>query len=279
MDCTTGCRRAALWCVLGFSGLFVLAVGCTPTVWIEGQDRFSVDGADVANLSIKSHNGRIVVHGDSDPAQEVVVEVFKRAGGTTLADAEACMNAIQIIEENRGDTQVLGWRYDGIKKPGWNANVAFEVSAPSHLDLEAETHNGRLTVRNMEGECRLETHNGTVDVEALSRRVMAETHNGGVRVVAPANEVQAVSHNGRMSLRLDPVGDLSGTVLTHNGSIDLTLGENTRATIDCSTHNGRIRCNRSLDHATVTRSHVRGSIGESDAILSVETHNGSIRVD
>lgn len=262
-------------------GVTIACAGCTqcgPVVWIESKETLRLPAEGLDTLSAVTHNGGITVTGAEDPSGEIVVQVNKRAGGLTLADAQACMDALRITTDKQGATQKLDWRYEGLERSSWSADVAFDVTLPTRLAVAALSHNGRIKATGVAGDCTLETHNGHIDLEAMSKRISAKTHNGRVQVKAAPADVQLTSHNGSITARLDSAGDLAGAILTHNGSISLALADQTATNLSCRTYNGSLTCKRTLSDVTVDRSSLTGRLGQTEAKLDVETHNGSIEV-
>ncbi|MCP4249695.1 MAG: DUF4097 domain-containing protein [bacterium] len=256
------------------------AVGCAPRVWVESQQRIELSAADIDTLAAVTHNGRVtVVATDNADSDLIVVEAAKRAGARTEEEAQACMDALTITTDVADRTQKLGWKLDRPKPPSWQVQVAFEVTVPPRLAVDAKSHNGRIEVRGVKGDCRVETHNGAISVQSTGRIVEAETHNGKINVRAAASQVALLTHNGSIDARLQADGDLGGSVTTHNGQIHLRLGDRTATRLACSTYNGRIHCRRELDDATINRRHLRGRVGDADAELTAQTHNGSITIE
>ncbi len=275
----TRIRMNRSWVVLvSLSVMGIGMAGCRPKVWVESQEQIIVPLASIEKLSVLTHNGHIVVK--ADPASnEIKIEVSKRAGGETLEDAEACMDALQILSEMEGNTHSLKWKYEPKKKGDWAVAVSFDITAPPSLATLLETHNGRIEVLSMAGDADLTTHNGAISAETSANRLSAKTHNGKITASANPSEVRLESHNGGIIASLDAPGEIAGRITTHNGRIEVTLGEASATNLNCSTHNGSVRCARKLDELEARRSHLRGRLGNAEAVLEIESHNGSIRVE
>ena len=259
-------------------GLLSGCVGLSPVVWIESQENLELPAADVETLAVLTHNGRVKVGPAKGDADQIAVEVTKRAGGLTLGDAQACMDALVITTDKQGLTQKLGWKYDGIRRANWGAQVSFEITMPPDLALQAASHNGRIEVTDLRGDCKLETHNGRIQAHTTSERFSAETHNGRINISAAPIQIRLVSHNGEITADLASPGDLSGIITTHNGGINVRLGDQAKTNLTCCTHNGRVRYHGTMSELTASRTRLTGRIGESDATLEIVTHNGSIDV-
>ena len=260
------------------AGLLPGCVGFSPLVWVESQEHLELSATELDALAVVTHNGRVEVGPAKGASDQITVEVTKRAGGLTLGDAQACMDALVITTDKEGSTQKLGWEYEGIRHASWGAQVSFEITMPPELTLKAKSHNGRIEASGLNGDCDLETHNGRIEARTTSKRFYAETHNGRINVTAAPVEIHLLSHNGGITAELDCPGDLSGVITTHNGGISVQLGERAKTNLTCRTHNGRVRYHGTMSELTASRTRLSGRIGESDATLEIVTHNGSIDV-
>lgn len=83
---------------------------------------------------------------------------------------------------------------------------------------------------------------------------------------------------GSIRRQRGPPGLPSPGLVTHNGAVSVQLGDQTATNLECSTHNGHITCQRELSTVTKSRRHLVGRLGNSQAKLVIETHNGSIKV-
>ncbi len=265
-------------------------------VWTEPvTEQRSFDATATETLKIKTHNGSVRFTGQ--PSGEATVTITKKAGGSSMEDAENALAAIEVFIEPAGDSsQRIGWRWDGIRRMTWGAMVSFDISAPARLRIDAETHNGSVRIGGAEsdisavthngsldvgtsgGEVFAKTHNGPVEVDAAGAKLHAETHNGRVVATYAGDEVTLISHNGRIVAKLDGCASLDGRILTHNGVVEVTVGEQTSANLNCSTHNGRIHCDVPIQGGKKTRRHLSGTIGSGGGDLDITTHNGAVRI-
>jgi hypothetical protein len=230
-----------------------------PAVWIEATESFSVDAGSLQGLSCKTHNGRIESTG-AGGLEEVKVTVRKKAGGDDDEEASEAMDSIRIINETENGQLRLGWEWLEPRDSDWRAQVSFEIEQPARLATSAESHNGRIIIDGIEESCRAETHNGRIQVSAASHMVMLETHNGGI--VA----------------ELSAAGGVEGRIVTHNGAVRVDLHEDASTELRCSTHNGSISSNLPLSDRFQGRNFLSGNLGEGGGRLTIETHNGSIKV-
>ncbi len=274
-------RIAQSWDILTAAMLVSLGAGsgCSfisaPKVTVEEQVTLSIPAGGAEEISVRTHNGRVTIVG-ADGSAEIVAHVHKQARARTLERAEECMAAIELTTEGSGTTQVLGWKWNTTRARDCGATVAFDVEVPEHFAATAKTHNGRVEVTGIEGDCKLKTHNGRIRVASSSRSVDAETHNGNISIVCGPEEVRAVTHNGSVVAELNGTGNVAGAITTHNGSVILGMKNEASAKFNCSTHNGHISSKIELTDVSESRRKLTGRKGDASGELRVKTYNGSI---
>lgn len=245
------------------SALLLAALGATlagcqmPAFEAKREVHQSESASGLTSVVCETHNGEIVVRGKSGLAT-VEVHAELRARGDTQQEAEQNCALLRVEVQRNGDRLVVRGIPPGDFDWRFSPSFAFVIEGPPALCAELTTHNGSVHVEETTGSLRATTHNGAVEA----------------RVAAP--DVAIETHNGRILLRAVGEGALAGTLLTHNGSIDLELGRRS-ASVDASTHNGSIRTNG----GRVVRSsddRVRFEAGQGGGALGVTTHNGSINL-
>jgi DUF4097 and DUF4098 domain-containing protein YvlB len=266
------------------TGCIIIANGncgwdCSPSVWKEETEEVSIDPNGLTSMEVRTHNGAIDFTGLPVGAGAASVTVHKKAGGSTHADAEAAMNALDVYVEGSADgTQRIGWRWKGIKKSSWQADVSFAINAPGKLHLDAETHNGRVSASGVVGDVRILTHNGRVKVESRDGEMNAETHNGAIDAIYGGSRLTLVTHNGTIEADLSRCGSVQGEISTHNGAVELAVGANTSANLVAQTDNGHVTFDAPMTVSSVARTSLEGKLGLGGERLGVVTHNGSIRI-
>jgi len=266
------------------SGCVIVAVddGCRswggPLVWTEATEERPIDTAGLTALEVVTHNGEIDFQ--SQPAGDAAsVTITKKAGGTTRADAEEALAAIDVFVEPTGNGKTrIGWRWKMPKKPRWSGDVSFAIRAPGTINLDVETHNGAIAAAEVTGNVRTVSHNGQVKVRSSGGKLTAETHNGDVDVSYAGPQVNVNTHNGEASVDLSGCAAVTGSIVSHNGEVRLAVGKDTAATLKCQTHNGRIHCDAPLTDREKSAGQLTGKLGSGGGVLDVVTHNGSIRV-
>ena len=276
--------------------LFTLGcIYCGPLVWTETTEDMTLPIAATDTLQVETHNGRITLDG-KEGAADLRVLVKKRAGGLSLADAEACMEAIDVFARQAGSTRQLGWRWKTLRQPHWGTRISFEVTLPKEFNSKVTTHNGGVNLAGLDGSCeacshngavqahglrggcRLVTHNGRVEAQDLAGDVHLETHNGGVVASGGPGKITLISHNGPVQADLRTSQSLGGSITTHNGGVKVRLGPSTNTVLRCSTHRGALNATIPLQDATIKRSVLQGRVGAGGDLLAISTHNGSVTV-
>jgi DUF4097 and DUF4098 domain-containing protein YvlB len=237
-----------------------------------------MEAAGLTAIEVRTHNGEIEFTGQpaGDPA---TVTVRKKAGGSSIADAQEAMAAIEIVSErsSKGE-QKLEWRWKGVKKSRWAGDVAFVIAAPGNLRFEAETHNGAITATGIIGEADVLSHNGAIKVDSREGKLQVETHNGAIAATYGGPSVTLETHNGEIKADLRQSGSVRGDVTTHNGAIELSVGANTAADLVAETDNGRVTCDAPITVESVGKSRLEGKLGPGGDRLELTTHNGSISI-
>ncbi len=257
----------------------LMLTGCSrgPKVWSEKTLTMDVPAADLTELHVASHNGAITATGAD--RTDVAIRAKLRAGARTQAAADACLAAIELVSEYAGEgVHRVGWRWNQPQHADWSASVAFQIDVPADLALRADTHNGAIKASNLSAPCTLSTHNGAITARAITADVHAETHNGRIDCAALGPQVHLVSHNGAVQLRATDAETLGGRLETHNGDVELVVGEQTSVRLDCSTDNGRVTCDAPIEQAQSTRTRLRGQLGGGGEDLTLTTRNGSIHI-
>lgn len=276
-------------CIIGSFGSKVW----TPPV----TEQRSLDADDLKALEIRTHNGSIQFTGQAGSTAQTEITITMKAGGKTLEDAQAALDAMEVFLESSGEgTWQLGWRWIGRKHRSWGASVSFDITGPGTILIDAETHNGAIKILGAERDVRVvshngavnahtsdgslyaRTHNGPLEVSAGGEKLYAKTHNGRVTATFAGEELTLVSHNGRIVAGLEECGAISGKIETHNGGVELTLGENISTHLTCQANNGRIRFDLPVQTITKSRRNLEARLGEGHGNLSVTTHNGGVRI-
>jgi len=238
----------------------------------------AIDTAGLQTLEVKTHNGRITFAGE-DGSTQATGKVHLKGGARTKEEAQFALDAIEVfVESGSQGRQLLGWRWNPAKKQSWHGQVSFDISGPAGMNLDVETHNGRVEVSGVRGVVSMVSHNGRINVSSSQGALFAKTHNGRIEADYLGENLTLITHNGAINAKLDKCQQIHGKMVTHNGSVRVVMGNDVSTVVDARTHNGRISCDLPLDAQQRSKRHLTGAIGHGGGKLSLETHNGGIRI-
>ena len=229
------------------------------------QERFEkkYDLAGVRKVRVQNVNGVIQIESGGDQLQIVAVKKVKSVSDSDLlketeirVTKSGSTIEVETILPKRGG--FFQWSFFG--RPG-SADVAYQITLPAPLALEAETVNGRLTAANRTGDLVLSTVNGGVRVDGHDGPLKVNTVNGSVEV----------SFAGPMR---------QASLETVNGSVTVSCARESSIRCTLQTTNGRIQSQ--FPEVTVEGKwgpkEARGAINGGRESLAVETVNGDVRL-
>jgi len=259
----------------------------------EVTETFAVTG--LTQLQVDSSNGFIVV--EAADTSTVTATARLRSRGETLEKAEARVDAIVYDMTQEGDVITLRYRSsdqtDDVRR---YSGVSFTVTVPRQADIDAETSNGDIAVRGVQGVFDLNTSNGDVELSDLVGTALVDTSNGrieaervsGVLDLETSNgaiymedveaRVDARTSNGRIEFAGIFVGD-AHRLRTSNGTIGLRVPADAALTFDASTSIGSITTSLPLTGDTVGRDWNATLNAPATTTLELRTSNGSIHID
>lgn len=267
--------------VIGILSLSLLT-GCRigSTVWTEAVvETREVAASTVSAWEIRTDNGTIEYVVANPPAAQAKVTITSKGGGKTLDEAKLALAAIEVyLESGEGGLQRVGYRWKGARSPNWNASVNVHIAGPAAVHMDAESHNGGINVRGVQGNVKLVTHNGRIKASSGGGTLTVDTHNGGIEVVYAGPTLRAKTHNGGVEVDLREAAAIGGTITTHNGGIVLAVSDKTSTMLSGETENGSVTIDVPLGEAKTSRTEFSGKLGAGGEALTLETHNGGIRV-
>jgi len=273
-------RKCWIVLTLGVVACPLLCVsGCIiPPAKYEMPLHMSAPLAEGSSFKAQTHNGSITVNGRDINGCDLTATIMGRASTEETAKELAEKTKVRL---NTSNNKLIV----EIDKPRlkWNQSVSVSLDAevPNETNLYFSTHNGAVTIANINGKVDGNTHNGRVKTSNVSNHTKLKTHNGAVICEQISGDAWLSTHNGGIKIFYsDNAPGVCQTVLiTHNGSIDLKTPPNVSAIVNISTHNGSINTELPIILiGTVSRNKLNGKIGEGLGKLKLETHNGSIKI-
>lgn len=250
-------KKSYLACIAA-AGFSMAAVADVTTT-----EEYSFEVDPGARVSLENINGSIRISGyDGDV---VKVTAHKRANNQEYLDdlkvvIDADRNYVRI--ETRHPDSKGSWFSWG---NGGGGGVSYELDVPTGAELDAiETVNGDVGIDDVAGTVKASTVNGALTVSGLSADVSLETVNGSV-------EARFERLGAGQRVNAEAV----------NGAITLMLPEDASARIEAETVNGGIDADDfglKAEKGFVGRD-LEGEIGAGEARISLDTVNGSIRIE
>lgn len=211
-------------------------------------------------IDLQNINGE--VHITAWDQNEVKVDAVKRASNDKeLKNTEIRINAkadsisIETHYNKEGDKEDWGGHHDF-------ASVDYTLTVPRKAKLdEIKLINGSLDVAGVNGEVHASCINGTLSAKELGGRAKLSTVNG---------QLEAKFERAAGEVELSSV----------NGSIDLTLPSDAKASIEANTVSGGIDNDFGLhtnDHRFVGHD-LRGELGGGGAQIRLNNVNGAIDI-
>ena len=188
---------------------------------------------------------------------EILVRALVQTNADSKAEAEALAKDIRILTD--GDRV----RADGPANRRYASwSVSYEVWVPRKMDLDAETHNGGISVEGVEGRMSLHGVNGGIALRDVAGDIRAETTNGGASAV-----LSGASWRGA-GLDLE----------TTNGGVTLELPRNYNAELETGTVNGGLNIDFPITVSGFVSRRIRTKLGTGGPRIRAITTNGGVRI-
>lgn len=200
-------------------------------------------------------NGSVTVYGWD--RNEVFVRALVSANSDSRNEAQALAKDIKI------ETDGHRIRADGPRNSRYeNWHVNFEVWVPRKTNLDAEAHNGGVSVEAVEGRLQMHTVNGSVNLRDVHGDVRAETTNGA----ATAYLTGTTWRGAGLDLQ------------TTNGSVTLDIPRNYNADLETGTVNGGMSVDFPITVQGFIGRRISTKLGSGGPRLRAVTTNGGVRI-
>ena len=238
---------------------------CSGRNW-SSDSRVSVKSLRELNLSagdvdVDSKNGRITVIGEQ--RSDVLIRACVRAWGDDEAEAKSIVDSVTIETAGTITAEVDN---------DYRVSVAYEIRVPNSTNLNLSSNNGRISIKDVDGQIRFKTQNGRVTLSGLSGDVEGRTTNGRLTVKLDGNSWEGRGMN----------------VSSGNGRVSVYIPENYAGDFEVGTNNGRFSSSFSelpvpLDENGKRKKYgakiVTGSLNGGGAPIKVRTRNGRVSVN
>lgn len=200
-------------------------------------------------------NGGVAVKGWDQ--NQILVRARVQASALSLPQAEQL--AAQVLIETGGN-KIFASGPENSKD--WRWNVSFEVFVPRRSDVSVQTHNGGVSIADINGRIDFTALNGGVVLRRVGGTVRGSTTNGGLIVDLTGDRWDGES--------LD--------VRTTNGGVVMTVPDNYSANIQTGTVNGRVDVDFPVTVQGNITKQLSFNLGQGGASVRAMTTNGGVRI-
>lgn len=178
-----------------------------------------------------------------------------------------------------------------------------KVETPANLALQANTSDGNLTLRDLNGNLQVHTGDGNADISNTSGTLRlisgdgnvqvrnakgdleARTSDGHMTIDGRLTSLQVHTSDGRLDITLNDGSQLNAAsrIESSDGNIRLRVPRNLAADLDVSASDGRVDSSLPLvvDHYTSSdsgRGHIRGRLNNGGIPLVIHTSDGNVSI-
>ena len=206
----------------------------------------AIDGRQNGGVSVKAWD-----------QNQVLVRARVRTGAPTQSEAEALARQIRV--ETSG-AKIFASGPDSRKDYNWE--VSYEVFVPRRSDLSVETHNGGISIAEVNGRIDFTALNGGVVLKRVGGAVHGSTTNGGLMIELGGDRWDGES--------LD--------VSTTNGGIMMSVPENYSAHLETGTVNGGVTVDFPVTVQGRLTKQIALNLGSGGATVKATTTNGGVHL-
>ncbi|HKR14158.1 MAG TPA: hypothetical protein VJT15_18990 [Pyrinomonadaceae bacterium] len=260
-------RSVLIAALVTFAGISVLAQqkGGTMTCRDNNYNDRLVGSCEIREQTLALSGGTINIDGRQNGGvsvkgwdqNQVLIRARVQTGAPTAGEAAALAQQIRI--ETSG-AKIFASGPETKRDYHWD--VSYEVFVPRRADLSVETHNGGISISEVNGKIAFTALNGGVVLRKVGGAVRGSTTNGGFVI----------------DLGGDRWDGESMDVSTTNGGIVMSIPENYSANLQTGTVNGSIN----VDFPVTTQGRISKqlalNLGSGGATVRAITTNGGVRV-
>lgn len=161
---------------------------------LQEQREVPVTGIDLLKVRA-SEEGGISIKGWDRPNAKLIV--CKSAVALTKQQAQKVLTGISVAVTN-GEIHASGPEINASQV--WWVHMLLYVPKKANLDLESQ--NGGIAIRNMNSHVTARATNGGISVAQCAGDHKVQTENGGISLDKVTGHVEATTQNGPISLKL-----------------------------------------------------------------------------
>jgi Toastrack DUF4097 len=209
------------------------------------------DASAARVIDVQSSAGSVTIEGS--PERDEVTVTARISDGLRATDEHQALVDGRL--ELRASCPLIGSEW---------CNVQYTVEVPAGVEVRADTDNGRLEVRGVDGPVDLSADNGSVDVADLTGDLTVGADNGSITARGLVSDTVAVeTDNGSVMIALlEPPTTVEAR--SDNGRVEVVLPETPDAyNLDITTDNGEVSRDIRTDPASPRH-------------ITIETDNGDV---
>jgi hypothetical protein len=220
---------------------------------------FEVEVGNRSLLRLQGINDQMTITGISG-THSVMITGIKHVGSESIQDAEEHLGELQVNVQSLAN-EVLVETIHAEDPEGRNYVVEYTITLPKNLEVQVANANGIVTLDSIENDVTVNNANGNVTFIDIIGSAFANVANGTIE-----SDVTLPLH-GTIDLNMG------------NGNINLVIPANTSAGFSAMVSIGSISVsNLVLQNEVSTPTSRRGTLGNGQGTISLETGNGNIRV-
>ena len=227
-------------------------------------------------------NGGVKIEKGSGSAYAITACIG--AGGTSQEEAQRAVNSVRLVTEgNRvrvvNDEKLRNW------------GVQLIIEAPDGAQINAETRNGPIGIRGVDGQFNVRAQNGPISVHGASGQITATAVNGPVSVTGSRGEFNLETQNGPISVTLEGArweGKLDARA--KNGPLSIRIPENYASGIEITSSGnspwncrggscGDVNSPGNWDRGSYNREPRTLKLGTEPIVVRISTVNGPVSID
>jgi DUF4097 and DUF4098 domain-containing protein YvlB len=228
------------------------------------KGEFSINANGKKKFSVNNINGKIRVVRTTD--QSTIIVKYEKTAYVRKKDLGTPLNEIKLtLDTMSADVKIetdIENEKNVIQFGSIHSNkVDYEIYIPDGIVLNVDNTNGSIDLTRLNNEIKASTENGSIKIDNVNGKMELETTNGSIKGSIDSTQgIKAETVNGSIKFNLS--SKISAKVMAEviNGSVKIE-GLNFKNTSDKK-----------------ERKTFQGTLGNGDAIIKLETTNGSIRL-
>lgn len=223
------------------------------------------------NLAFDESPGRVEVRLDR---KSKVSSWFKRNPGVKF-EIEIPRDTRLSVDTSGGSISV-----EAIEGPSRLDTSGGSIEVIDHGgELTVDTSGGSITVEQAQGKVTADTSGGSIRMEQVAGDIVAQTSGGSIRIKEAGGHVVAETSGGAVEVLFSAGNGLGGKLSTSGGGVTAHVDPSVGLDVDASTSGGSVVLDVPLTvQGKISRTAIRGTLGDGGAMLTLRSSGGSIRV-